>query len=167
MDDFVTKPVAAAALLAAIDRLVFTQRVSRPPQAEAGPTGSLLDPVAVLTACGYDAEGLRRMCQDFQTYAPARLAELGDALRDRDALRLRQAAHKFCPLLLAFSTVAGNLAADLEDNAAQGQLEKAQLLVERLETMTQELMQRVGGLSLETLRQPAGPADEPSRRAGH
>src|SRR5262249_41082700 len=70
MDDFVTKPVAAAALLAAIDRLVFTQRVSRPlpltlPSppggegrvrgAEAGPTGSLLDPIAVLTACGDDA----------------------------------------------------------------------------------------------------------------
>jgi signal transduction histidine kinase/CheY-like chemotaxis protein len=166
MDDFVTKPVAAAALLAAIDQLVSTQRVSRPPQAEAGPTGSLLDPIAVLTACGDDAEGLRRMCQDFQTYAPARLAELGDALRDRDAPQLRQAAHKFCPLLLAFSTVAGNLAADLEDNAAQGQLEKTQPLVERLETMTQELMQRVGELSLETLRQLAGAADEPSRRAG-
>jgi hypothetical protein len=34
---------------------------------------SLLDPVAVLTACGDDAEALRRMCQDFQAYAPARL----------------------------------------------------------------------------------------------
>src|SRR5262249_22791343 len=84
MDDFVTKPVAAAAWLAAINRLVFAQRVSQPPQAEAGPIGSMLDPIAVLTACGDDAEGLRRMCQDFQTYAPARLAELGDALRDRD-----------------------------------------------------------------------------------
>ena len=51
-----------------------------------------------------------RMCQDFQTYAPARLAELGDALRGRDAPRLRQAAHKFCALLFAFSTVAGNAA---------------------------------------------------------
>jgi hypothetical protein len=43
----------------------------------------LRDPVTVLTACGDDAEGLRRMCQEFQTYAPARLAGLGDALRDR------------------------------------------------------------------------------------
>jgi hypothetical protein len=62
----------------------------------------VLDPIAVLTACGDDADGLRRICEDFQIYAPARLAELGDALRGRDAPRLRQAAHKFCPLLLAF-----------------------------------------------------------------
>jgi len=152
MDDFVTKPVAAAALLAAIDRLVSTHGVSHPPQANAGPSRSLLDPVAVLTACGDDAEGLRRMCQDFQAYAPSRLAELGDALRDRDAPRLRQAAHKFCPLLLAFSTVAGNVASDLEDHAAQGQLEASQPLVERLEAMTGELMRLVDVLSLETLR---------------
>jgi hypothetical protein len=48
---------------------------------------------------------------------------LGDALRERDAPRLRQAAHKFCALLFAFSTVAGNVASDLEDLAAAGQLE--------------------------------------------
>src|SRR5262249_49908616 len=84
MDDFLTKPVATAALLAAIDRLVSTQRVSQPDQADAGPSRGLLDPAAVLTACGDDAEGLRRLCEDFQAYAPARLAELGEALRDRD-----------------------------------------------------------------------------------
>jgi hypothetical protein len=83
---------------------------------------------------------------------PARLAELGDALRDRNARRLRQAAHKFCSLLFAFSTIAGTVASDLEDHAAQGHIEDAQPLVERLETMTQELMRLVGGLSLEALR---------------
>jgi hypothetical protein len=74
---------------------------------------------------------------------------------------LRQAAHKFCPLLFAFSTVAGNVASDLEDHAAQGQFEEAKPLVERLEAMPQELLRLVGGLSLETLRQQAGVADEP------
>jgi CheY-like chemotaxis protein len=160
MDDFLSKPVATAALLAAIDRLVSSHTVSRPPQAEAGPSGSLLDPAAVLTACGDDAEGLRRMCEDFQTYAPARLAEVGEALRERDAPRLRQAAHKFCPLLFAFSPVAGNVASDLEDYAAQDQLEEARPLVEQLETMTHELMRRVGGLSLESLHRQAEAADD-------
>jgi PAS domain S-box-containing protein len=159
MDDFLTKPVAPAALLAAIDRLVRasggSRRVSRPPEAESGSTESLLDPIAVLRACGDDADGLRRMCQDFQTHAPARLADLGDALRDRDAMRLRQAAHKLCPLLLAFSTAAGNVASDLEDQAAQGQLEGARSLVERLEAMVQELLRMVGALSVEALRQQA------------
>jgi CheY-like chemotaxis protein len=166
MDDYLIKPVAAAALLAAIDRLVSTHQVSQPDQADAAPSGSLLDPVAVLTACGDDAEGLRRMCEDFQTYAPARLAELGDALRDRDAPRLRQAAHKFCPLLLTFSTVAGNVASELEDNAAQGQLEEARTLVARLETMAEELLRLVGAISLDALRGQAGTAAEPGRTAG-
>jgi DNA-binding response OmpR family regulator len=146
MDDFLTKPVATAALLAAIDRLV--QR------------SSLLDPVAVLSACGDDAEALRRICHDFQTYAPARLAEVSAALRDRNAPRLYQTAHKFCALLFAFSTVAGNVVSDLEDHAAGGRLEEAQPLVERLETMTQELLRLVGGLSLESLRRQAEVADD-------
>ena len=167
MDDFLAKPVSTAALFAAIDRLMSTHGVSRPPQGDAAPSRSLLDPHAVLTVCGDDTEGLRRMCQDFQTYAPARLAEVGEALRERDAPWLRQAAHKFCPLLFAFSPVAGNVASELEDYAAQGQFEEAQPLVERLETMTQALMQLVGGLSLETLRQQAGAADELRRGAGH
>jgi two-component system, sensor histidine kinase and response regulator len=161
MDDFLTKPVSSAALFAAIDRLVSAPRVSRQYQEDAGGCGSLLDPVAVLTACGDDEEGLRGMCQDFQTYAPAQLAEVGDALRDQNAPRLRRAAHKFCPLLFAFSTVAGNVASELEDHAAQDQLEEARPLVERLEAMTQELMRLAGDLSLDALRQQAGRADDP------
>ena len=125
-----------------------------------GSRSGLLDPVAVLTACGDDAEGLRRMCQDFRTYLPARLAEVGDALRDRDAPRLREAAHKLCPLLFAFSTAAGDVASDLEDHAAQGRLEEARPLVEQLETMAQELMRLAGGLSLEALRQQAEATDD-------
>jgi CheY-like chemotaxis protein len=162
MDDFLTKPVASAALFAAIDRLLSNPGASQPHQAEVREHPGLLDPVAVLTACGDDAEGLRRMCKDFQTYAPARLAELDEALRQRDAPRLRQAAHKFCPLLLAFSTEAGKVASDLEDHAAAGRLEEAQPLVQRLQAMTQELMQLAGGVSLETLRRQAeANADRP------
>jgi hypothetical protein len=63
-------------------------------------------------------------------------------------VRSREAAHKFCPWLFEFSTVAGNVASELEDLAAPGQLEEARPLVERLDTMTQELMRLVGGLSL-------------------
>jgi hypothetical protein len=92
------------------------------------------------------------MCQDFQTHALGRLAEVRDALQERNALRLRQAAHKLCPLLFAFSTAAGKVASDLEDHAARGPLEQAQPLVESFGAMTQELMRLVGGPSLEALR---------------
>jgi hypothetical protein len=60
----------------------------------------------------------------------------------------------------AFSTVAGRAASELEDCAAQDQLQEAGPLVEQLETMVPELMQAVVGLSLETLRQQTAPADE-------
>ncbi len=151
MDDFLTKPVSAAQLFAAIERLVSTPKISRPADVAKGGHGNLLDPIAILAACGADAEGLRRMCQGFQTYAPTQLAEVAAALRDGDSRQLSKAAHKFCPLLLAFSTVAGNVASDLEDLAARGQLEESRPLVEQLETMVQELMRLISGLSMETL----------------
>jgi CheY-like chemotaxis protein/HPt (histidine-containing phosphotransfer) domain-containing protein len=163
VDDFLTKPVSAAALLAAIDRLVAAHIVSRPAQVDAGEPIGLLDPVAVLTACGDDGEALRGMCRAFETYLPVRVAEVGDALRAQDAARLREAAHKLCGLLFAFSTTAGNAASDLEDQAAQGRLEEARPLVERLERMAQELLPLVGGLSLETLRHQADAAGDPNR----
>jgi PAS domain S-box-containing protein len=155
MDDFLTKPVATGALFAAIERLVFAHRIPRPYRAEGVDQRSLLDPAAVLRACGDDAELLRIMCHDFHAHAPTRLAEVVLALRDRDAPRLQNAVHKLCALLFAFSTVAGNVASSLEDRATQGQLEEAQSLAEQLETMTQELMQQSHGLSLEVLRQQA------------
>jgi hypothetical protein len=88
------------------------------------------------------------------------LTEVGDALRAQDAPRLREAAHKLCALLSAFSTTAGNTASDLENQAAQGRLAEARPLVERLEAMAQELLPLVGGLSLETLRHQAKAADD-------
>ena len=167
MDDFLTKPVPTAALFAAIDRVVRKDESGRMEDEEQNRSASnssfilhpssfgtaLLDPNAVLTACGDDANLLGRMCQDFQTYAPARLAEVDEALRQQDAPRLCQAAHKFSALLFAFSTVAGKVASDLEDRAAEGQLEESQPLVAQLATMTQELLQQAGGLSLGILRQ--------------
>jgi hypothetical protein len=63
-------------------------------------------------------------------------------------------------MVSAFSTVAGGVASDLEDQAAQGRLEEARLLVGQLETMADELVRLAGGLSLETLRQWVSPADD-------
>jgi CheY-like chemotaxis protein len=160
VDDFLTKPVAAAALLAAIDRLVPDRGVSPPAPTAVGEHLGLLDPVAVLRACGDDAEALHGMCRAFQTYLPVRVAEAGDALRAQDAPRLREASHKLSALLFAFSTTAGNTALDLENQAAQGRLAEARPLVERLEEMAQELMRLAGGLSLETLRQQAEATDD-------
>ena len=106
------------------------------------------------------------MCRDFQAYAPAWLAEASDALQARDAHSLREAAHKLCGLLLAFSTAAGGVASDLEDQAARSQFDETRPLVVRLESMVRELIPEVDNVSCETLRDRAGAADDPSRRTG-
>ena len=107
------------------------------------------------------------MCRVFQTYLPDRVAEVGAALQGRDAPRLREAAHKLCGMVAAFSSVAGEVASEIEDHAAQGQLEEARPLVGQLETMAQELIRVVGGLSLETLRQHTETTRDLERTAGH
>jgi PAS domain S-box-containing protein len=152
MDDYLAKPVRGAELFAAVDRVVAAEAAARSGRPQAGDGTSLLDPAALLAACDGDAEGLREMCKDLSTFAPARLAEAVGALGDQDAPRLREAARKRYGLLSAFSTVAGNVASDLEGRAAAGRLDEARALVARLNAMTQELIRQAEGLSLESLR---------------
>jgi CheY-like chemotaxis protein len=167
MDDFLAKPIQAADLWAAIDRVVGP----RPPVVKGssdhatarGP--GLLDPRVLLAACGGDAVILEKICQAFRNRLPEHLTAVQDALRSRDTARLREAAHKLCGMVAAFSTVAGGVASDLEDHAAQGQLEEARPLVGQLELMARELVRAAGGLSLETLRQQTGPAHDSSQPA--
>jgi PAS domain S-box-containing protein len=161
MDDFLTKPISASQLLAAIDRLLSVPTASQVLQSDVGEDSNLLDPLAVLRACEKDPDALRSICHDFQTYVPARMAALGDALRERDTQQLREVAHKLCSLLPAFSTMAGDIASDLEDHSAADRLEAARPLVEKLETMCMELMRVVAGLSIEELQRMAG-TTEPS-----
>jgi hypothetical protein len=78
---------------------------------------------------------------------------------------LREAAHKLCGVLFAFSTAAGDVASDLEDHAAQGWLEEARPLVEQLERMARGLLGLAGRLSLETLRQQAEVTGDRTRTA--
>ncbi len=121
----------------------------------------------MLAACGGDAAILDKICQTFRARLPDHLRAVQDALRERDAPRLREAAHKLCGMVAAFSTVAGGVASELEDYAAQGQLEEARPLVVQLEIMAQELMRTVDGLSLETLRRRSEPDNVLSRAASH
>jgi HPt (histidine-containing phosphotransfer) domain-containing protein len=133
----------------------------------AKPGAGLLDPAVLLAACGGDATILEKICQAFRARLPDHLKAVQDALRERDTPRLREAAHKLYGLVAAFSTVAGGATSEVEDHAAQDQLEEARPLVGKLETMAQELMQAVEGLSLETLRQQTGLADDLNGVASH
>jgi PAS domain S-box-containing protein len=149
MDDYLTKPVQAADLWAAIDRVVAAR--PRAARSDAG----LLDPRVLLAACGGDAAILESICQALRTKLPDQLAAVHNAWRSRDTRRLREAAHRLYGMVAAFSTAAGCVASDLEDQAARGQLEEARTLVEQLEAMGHRLVRLVDGLSLEALRHQA------------
>ena len=157
MDDFLAKPIQAPDLWAAIDRVVG----ARLPADRTGP--GLLDPRVLLAACGGDAVILENICQAFRTRLPDHLTAVQDALREGDTTRLREAAHKLCGMVAAFSTVAGGVASDIEDLAAQGQLEDARPLVGQLETMAEEFLRLADGLTIDTLRSQAGAAGDCKR----
>jgi PAS domain S-box-containing protein len=172
MDDFLAKPIQAPDLWAAIDRAVRIRPLTPTPlprgdrgRGEGGP--DLLDPRILLASCGGDAAILGKISQAFRARLPDHLKAVRDAVRDGDAPRLREAAHKMAGMVSAFSTAAGGVASELEDRAAQGQLEAARPLVARLEAMTEALLPLVSGLSLDALREQAalreGQEDRPAR----
>jgi two-component system, sensor histidine kinase and response regulator len=159
MDECLVKPFTAADLWAAMARVLRTHPPRQPPRLDQ------LDPPVLLAACGGDPAMLRKMCRSLQSRVPEYLAAIRDALHAQDAPRLREAAHKFCGMLSAFSTAAGERAADLEDLAARGLLPEALPVVEQLDRCATELARLAGGLTVEALRKQAEPADDPNRTA--
>jgi two-component system sensor histidine kinase/response regulator len=160
MDEFLTKPIRPADLLAAIDRVLsaHSSRQSR--------SWDLLDAPVLLAACGGDPTLLSKMCQTLITRIPAHLAALRDAQRNQDAPRLREAAHKCCGMVSEFSTVAGDLAGNLEDMAARAQLDKAAPVMEKLENTAHELVKQLHGITVEALRRQVRFAEERTGSAG-
>jgi two-component system sensor histidine kinase/response regulator len=159
MDDYLAKPIQAADLWAAIGRVTG----SRPPAERLGQ--GLLNPRVLLAACGDDAATLEKICQVLRARLPDHLMAVQDALREGDAVRLREAAHKLRGTVAAFSTVVSAVSSDLEDQATRGQLEDARPLVEQLEWTARELIQQVDGLSIEALRDQARSAGGLDRTA--
>jgi CheY-like chemotaxis protein/HPt (histidine-containing phosphotransfer) domain-containing protein len=157
MDDFQTKPIRPTDLLAAIDRVLRTHssRQSR--------RRDLLDAPVLLAACGGDPTLLGKMCQTLTARVPVHLAALREALRDQDAPRLREAAHKGCGMLSEFSATTGDLAGTLEELAAGTQFDTAAPILEQLETVAQELVNQIGGITVGALRLQAESMDKQHR----
>ena len=163
MDEFLAKPIQAPDLWVTIDKVMSKDEGGRirdekekTPQSDSSffpHPSSLLDARVLLAACGGDAVILEKICQAFRTGLPSHLKAVQDASRDGDTVRLRDAAHKLCGMVAAFSTVAGVVASKIEDHADLGQIDQARPLVKQLESMADKLVRLTTGLSLETLQQ--------------
>jgi PAS domain S-box-containing protein len=161
MDDYLVKPVRSADLFAAIDRVLprdeqrETWDASAPDSTLNPPPASLLllDPTALMAACDGDAELLRKMCRHFQTFVPSRLAEVSEALHNRNASHLREAAHKLGGMVSTFSATAAQTVALLGHLGREGKLDEAIPVHARLTEMVERLISVLDTLSVEQLRQ--------------
>ncbi|HEV3263607.1 MAG TPA: response regulator, partial [Gemmataceae bacterium] len=171
MDECLTKPYSAAELWATMVRVLrkdeggnMKDEKDQTSPADSSSAMGLIDPMVLLAACGGDPTMLRKMCRRLQSLVPEYLAAVRDALHDQDAPGLREAAHKSYGTLSAFSTVAGDQAADLEDLAARGMLNEALPVVEQLDKFATELARLADRLTIETLQQLAEPGIAPVDR---
>ncbi len=145
MDDYLTKPLRADELWAAIDRVMTNQRDT------ASEPANLLSPSVLIAACGNDAAMLSKMCHSFATRVPDYLSAIETTLRNRNASALREAAHKALGLFSAFSTPAGELAASLEDLAIASRFQEADVVAQNLATAANELVRLTKDLTLQDL----------------
>jgi CheY-like chemotaxis protein len=166
MDDYLPKPVRAAELFAAIDRVTHriwdeggkvyeVDDIVQPLSNISYPAESVLDPAALLAACDCDGELLRKMCAHFQAFAPGRLAEVSEALQERDLPRLQKAAHKLGGMVSSFSATAAESVARLEQLGAEGKIEDALQAHGQLTKIVDRLTQELDTLSVERLHHRA------------
>jgi PAS domain S-box-containing protein len=176
MDDYLAKPIRAADLFAALHRVVGaeSQRPAVRGQESASSltpdsgtlipgAAGLLDPTALLAACDEDAELLQKICRHFQAHVPGRLAETSAALRDRDAARLRGAAHKLGGMVSSFSAAAAEAAAFLERAAAEGNIDEATQAHSRLADLLARVSSALDTVSMDQLRQRASAPEGTTR----
>src|SRR5262249_32660055 len=149
MDDFLAKPIEAAALWAAIDRLVPGAPAAGRSAAPAG--AGLLDGRAILRACAGDASVLEKLREVFRRSLPEDVDRVRAALGDGDIGLLRKAAHHLVGTVAPFSTVTAAVAATLEDAAMRHERESCAALVERLGSMCDALLAATGSLSMDSL----------------
>jgi PAS domain S-box-containing protein len=171
MDDYLAKPVRAAQLFAALDRVVrgatkdgekmrdgdesiaTSTFLRRPSSFVASP--SKLDAETLLAACDGDDALLRKMCKHFQIFVPGRLAELSEALLDQNGPMVQEAAHKLGGMVSSFSAVAAQAAALLGHLGKERKFEEAMRAYPRLTELVGEVTSEIDILSIDQLQRLA------------
>jgi CheY-like chemotaxis protein len=144
MDEFVTKPIEAQLLWKAIERISVAF-----PSELVGP--SLLDAPAILRACGGQSSAFERLRDVFRRTLPQHMDRTRAALEARDLPSVREAAHILYGTVAAFSPIAGEVAASLEEAAIRGEAASCSEIGGRLESMCTQLLGETGVLAMEDL----------------
>ncbi|HEY0252231.1 MAG TPA: response regulator, partial [Kofleriaceae bacterium] len=142
MDDFLAKPIQAAALWAAIE--------ARRPAPE------LISAQVLLAACGGDPGILDDIRAGLLERLPADLTAIAAALAAGNTGQLREVAHGVAGMVSAFSTQTAKIASELEDTAAARDLERAAVIAGELRTLASELVREVPRVTIDSLMIRAG-----------
>jgi two-component system sensor histidine kinase/response regulator len=142
MDGYVSKPVQARDLQAAMERIEIDSR----PDAE--DVGDILDEAALLERVDGDRAFLKDLIELFAADSPGQLAAIEDAIARKDAAQVHRTAHtlkgsvsNFC----APSTVAS--AARLESRGCTGDLSGAEKEFADLERLIRSLRSALAALA--------------------
>jgi two-component system, sensor histidine kinase and response regulator len=148
MDEFLAKPIEAAALWATMGKLMADSPAVQGPQViERG----LLDPRAILRACAGDASVLEKLIAVFRRTMPALMSRIRSALARGDLPELREVAHQLVATVGAFSTVTADVALTLEDAAIREETESCVALVDRLGSLCSALLDATMTLTIDSV----------------
>jgi HPt (histidine-containing phosphotransfer) domain-containing protein len=93
MDGYVTKPILARELFAAIDGVLGGAAPEARPPREGPPAAAVFDPAEALKHVGDDVGLLRDLAGMFEAEAPKMLAQVRAAAEAKEAAKLQRAAH--------------------------------------------------------------------------
>jgi two-component system sensor histidine kinase/response regulator len=155
MDDYLSKPIRSAELVAAIERVLAGRPASEPPPESSPEPGILVDPDTLLAACDDDPVLLDKLISIFQNSTPGLLARVQEAIARQDAAQLRESAHQLRGLLSPFSPEAAQAAALVEAMGAGGVLGAAASSFETLTELIERLRSLLENLPIDELRRHA------------
>jgi CheY-like chemotaxis protein/HPt (histidine-containing phosphotransfer) domain-containing protein len=167
MDGYVSKPLRADELHAAIERACGpTDGAKRPgpsgdldapPRAEPPPAEAIIDEASLLAAFGDNRKVLADVAGVFLTDAPRMIGELQKAIAAGDADRIAAAAHALKGSAGLFSTGGAYAAArEVERHARTGDLAASEESVPRLEDAVAHLVRALEGLKAKLTADPLG-----------
>jgi CheY-like chemotaxis protein/HPt (histidine-containing phosphotransfer) domain-containing protein len=161
MDGYLAKPIDPDELVAALARVTASGRQGETVAAVAASEPPRLDRAAILQRAGGKEDNLRQLVEIFADESAQLLARIRDSIANKQAPRLRQAAHSLKGAIAVFGADAAVAAAQtLEDIGQEANLEGAE---EAATVLARELDQMRHALE-EMVAEDAGKEENPVGR---